>query len=280
MSASTISVPSLPSLFLAHGAPDLPLTSHIAKRFMNKLAQNLPEPRAILIISAHWETTVPTIGTAAFPTTIYDFNGFPSELRELVYPARTDKTLINRTAQLLNSAGIESSEHPTRGYDHGAWIPLLLTYPKANVPVVQLSLQFGADAKHHFEIGQALAPLRKEGVLIIGSGATVHNLSQITPEGSPIPAWAQEFDDWLFDCLEKRDLTTLLKFPHEPATARAAHPSIEHFLPIYVAMGAGWAEKSVERVHHSFSYGSISMATYAFGGSAELNPPSRSQCRE
>lgn len=263
---------SFPSLFLAHGAPDLPLTNHAAKRFLNCLARNTPEPKAILIISAHWEAHSPTFGTAARPKTIYDFGGFPSELKDLVYSARTDKLLINRATELLKSAGIDTDKDPTQGYDHGVWIPLLLTYPDANIPVVQLSLQLGGDARRHFEIGRALAPLRSEGVFIIGSGSTVHNLGQMAPEGSATPPWAEMFDEWVFDCVKNHNLSTLLAFPQEPFTASIAHPTLEHFLPIYVALGAGWDAEAAERIHHSYSYGSLGMACYAFGASTEIIP--------
>jgi len=259
----------LPSLFLAHGAPDLVISDHTAKRFLNRLADLLPRPRAILIISAHWETTTTALTTAVAPSTVHDFTGWPSSLYELSYPAHTDATLIERTKALLDTAGVPVIEDAVRGYDHGAWVPLLLSYSDAEIPVVQLSMLRGSNTKQQFSFGQALAPLRQEGVLIIGSGATVHNLYEMSPEGTPAPDWAEGFDQWLFDCIERRNLEALLRFPAEPITAQRAHPSIEHFLPIYLAMGAGWDGGFARRLHHSYSYGSIGMACYAFGHSTD-----------
>jgi len=262
---------SLPSLFLAHGAPDLPLTEHKAKRFLNGLAAQLIKPRAILIVSAHWEETMPTLTTAPTPVTIHDFMGWPEPLYDLQYPAHSDTVLIERTKKLLAQAGFPIKEDAERGFDHGAWVPLLLTYPDANIPVVQLSLQRGGDPRQHFRIGEALAPLRDEGVLIIGSGATVHNLGALAAEGTPAPDWAKDFDHWLNVQLAERKTDQLLEFPKVPAGARQAHPTIEHFMPIFVAMGAGWAGGHTSLLHQSYSYGSLGMACYAFGNDAEMN---------
>lgn len=262
---------SLPSLFLAHGAPDLVLSEHPAKRFLEELAGLLPTPRAILVASAHWEASVPTLTTAVAPETVHDFAGWPAPLYALRYPAVTDADVIERTGSLLAAVGLPVAEDGQRGYDHGTWVPLLLGYPEATIPVVQLSLERAGDAVRHFEIGRALAPLRQEGVLIIGSGASVHNLREMAPEGTPPPAWAQAFDQWLFDRLNDADVEALLRFPTEPEWARRAHPSIEHFLPIFVAMGASWEDGSVRRLHHSYSYGSVGMACYAFGTFSEAS---------
>jgi 4,5-DOPA dioxygenase extradiol len=168
--------------------------------------------------------------------------------------------------RLLANASLPLREDPLRGYDHGAWVPLLICYPRAEVPVVQLSLVRGADARHHFRIGEALSPLRDEGVLVVGSGASVHNLRRLGPEGSPVPAWASAFDDWLEQCIAARRLDTLLSFPREPAQAALAHPRSEHFDPIFVAMGAGWPGGHARQLHRSYSHGSLGMACYAFGG--------------
>jgi len=260
---------SLPSLFLAHGAPDLPLNDHPAKRFLAGLAGQLPQPKSILIISAHWQAAVPTLTTAVRPEIIYDFSGFPQHLYSLQYPAVTDVGLIERTKTLLAGAGLQVSEDARRGYDHGTWVPLLLVYPNANIPVVQLSLQQGGSARQHFEIGQTLSPLRKEGVLIIGSGAAVHNLSTLAPEGTPAPNWAKDFDQWLDNNIQARNLEHLLEFPNSPEEARQAHPTSEHLMPIFVAMGAGWSGGLASRLQHSYSYGSLSMACFSFGSNAE-----------
>ncbi|MEL6317432.1 MAG: class III extradiol ring-cleavage dioxygenase [Pseudomonadota bacterium] len=256
-----------PSLFLAHGAPDLPLGDHSAKRFLLGLAPRLPELEAILIVSAHWEAAVPTLGTAPRPDTVHDFGGFPHELYDLRYPAATSPALIERAEALLAAAGLAPARDPRRGFDHGAWVPLSLAFPEATTPVVQLSLQRGGSAERHLEIGRALAPLRREGVLIVGSGATVHNLRALAPEGAPAPGWAEAFDAWTADAVARRDAETLAGFPRAPVEARRAHPTPEHFLPLLVAFAAGGGEG--RRIHHSYSYGSIGMASYAFGAAAE-----------
>ncbi len=262
---------SLPSLFLAHGAPDLPLGDHAAKHFLSGLARHLAHPKAILMISAHWQTIIPTLTTASAPETIYDFGGWPPSLYSLKYPARTDAKLVERTTALLYQAGIQVNEDARRGYDHGTWVPLLLAYPKADIPVVQLSLQSRGNARDHFTIGQTLAPLRDEGVLIIGSGAAVHNLGTLAPEGTPAPNWARDFDQWLSNHIEARDLDHLLEFPAMPHEARQSHPTLEHLMPLFIAMGAGWSGQYSSRLHHSYSYSSLSMACYAFGRKAEAH---------
>lgn len=261
---------SLPSLFLSHGAPDLTLSDHAANRFLKDLSSQLSQPKTILIISAHWQAAVPTLTTARAPQTIHDFSGWPQQLYSMQYPAATDGNLIERTRTLLGEAGLPVGEDARRGYDHGTWVPLLLAYPKADIPVVQLSLQQGGSARQHFEIGQALSPLRQEGVLIIGSGAAVHNLGTLAAEGTPAPHWAENFDQWLNNNIEAHNLEPLLEFPKMPQEAHQAHPTPEHLMPLFVAMGAGWSGGHASRLHHSYSYSSISMACYAFGGNTEI----------
>lgn len=261
---------TLPSLFLGHGAPDLPLSDHPAKRHLEGLAAQLPRPRAILVISAHWEAAVPTLGTTPAPDTVYDFTGFSRELYAMRYPARTDARLVAEVEDLLASAGIPYAKDPQRGYDHGAWVPLILSYPNADVPVVQLSLEHRAPAERHLAVGAALAPLRARGVLIIGSGATVHNLMTITREGTAPPPWATGFDALVHDAVIKGDLRTLQACPSSPAIGRQAHPTPEHYWPLLVAMGAGSPGTGGRRIHHSFSYGSISMACFAFGSAEDV----------
>lgn len=246
---------SLPGLFLPHGAPDLVLSDHPAKHFLAGLPGMLPKPRAILIVSAHWETAEPTVTTVSTPITVHDFSGWPRDLYGLRYPARTDLR--------LGAAGIDSAPSARRGLDHGAWAPLMIAFPTAEIPVVQLSLKRGAQAAEHFGIGSALAPLRTQGVLIVGSGSVTHNLRALAPDGTRPPDWAAAFDRWVEHALEQRSLRQLLGFPIEPAEARLAHPSIEHFLPFFVAMGAGWQGGRTRLPHRSFTYGLISMTAEA-----------------
>lgn len=254
----------LPSLFVSHGAPDLVLTDHPAAAFLGKLGQNLPRPRAILIVSAHWERPTPAISTGLAPDTIHDFTGWPRELYALNYPAQGAPWLADRAARLLKAEGYSLDFDPSRGLDHGAWVPLMLGWPDADVPVAQLSLLQGGDARAHFALGRALAPLRKEGLLVIGSGSAVHNLRALAPEGTPPAGWAQAFDAWLTGALINGDCGRLLALPDGPPGARLSHPTPEHLMPLFVALGAG-NDEPVTLLHDSWSYGSLSMRSYGFG---------------
>ncbi|UUX48855.1 dioxygenase [Nisaea acidiphila] len=256
-----------PSLFLPHGAPDLLLTEHPAKRFLAELGSRVGRPEAILVISAHWESPRLALTTASTPETVHDFYGFPAELYEYRYPARTDAGLSRRTIELLADLGYAAEADGARGFDHGAWVPLLLAFPEADIPVVQLSLLAGGTARQHFEIGRALAPLRAEGVLIVGSGSVTHNLRALGPEGTPPPVWATAFDDFVAFGTESGDWDDLMHFPDAPDSARLAHPTPEHFLPFFVAAGAGDTDHGT-RLHRSFSHSSISMSAFSFGDGA------------
>jgi len=256
---------AMPALFVSHGAPDLTLTDHPAKQFLETLGARIPRPRAVLVISAHWQAPQPSLTVAPEPETIHDFSGWPPALYDIRYPAKTSLWLIDRVDNLLHGAGLSRSHKSEMGFDHGAWTPLRLMYPEADVPVVQLSQVQGRDTEFHFELGRLLAPLRNENVLILSSGAVTHNLSYMAPEGSPPPDWARAFDTWLLQAVCERRLSALLRFESEAPEARLAHPTLEHFLPFFVAAGAGWGDRLAARIHHSYSYGSLAMDAYAFG---------------
>ena len=257
---------TLPALFIAHGAPDLPLSGTPARAFTEALGQRFSGLRAILVISAHWEDRVPTIGIAAAPETIHDFGGFDSRLYTMRYPARTSAEVVSEVAAALKAAGIAFAEDERRGYDHGVWIPLMLAFPKADVTVVQLSLRHGASAAENLALGRALAPLRDKGILIVGSGAIVHNLRAIAREGTPAPDWAKAVDDFIVSAVEAGDEASLLKVL-DTQGGRIAHPTPEHLMPLFVAMGAGGG--AGHALHRSFSWGSISMTSFAFGADAK-----------
>jgi 4,5-DOPA dioxygenase extradiol len=267
----------LPSLFVSHGAPDLVVSGHQAAHFLTHLGRELPRPKAILIVSAHWERSELAVTTSPAPPTIHDFTGWPEELYRINYPAPGALWLAGQTADFLSGAGIKVAPDHRRGFDHGVWVPLHLAYPEADIPVVQLSLLRGGSARDHFDIGLALAPLRDQGVLIIGSGSAVHNLRMLAPEGTPPPPWALAFDQWLADAIERRDLADLSAFPDRPKDARVAHPTSEHLLPLFVALGAGWAANRSSRLHQSWSYGSLSMSAYAFGAKVSSIGPEPSR---
>lgn len=261
---------TLPTLFVSHGAPDLLLSETPASGFLKTLAARYPSPRAILVVSAHWESGVNTIGAAAAPETIHDFGGFDPVLYTMRYGAHTSAEMVAEIDAALTAAGISHATNTARGYDHGVWVPLLLAWPKADVPVVQLSLRRGASAEENLRLGQALAPLRDEGVLIVGSGASVHNLGAMNYEGTPAPDWAREFEEWVVKGVTSGDTAALLQFPKAPATARIAHPTPEHLMPLYVAMGAGGGKGKA--IHRSFSWGSIGMTSFEFGNAEDGEP--------
>lgn len=259
---------ALPTLFISHGAPTLALGAGEIGKFWRGLAASLPRPDAVLAVSAHWFTDLPRIATTAKPETIHDFYGFPEEFYRIVYPATGAPELARRALELLQGAGIPASGDPEYGLDHGAWVPLKSFYPKADVKVAQLSVQPMRDAHWHYRIGQALAPLRDEKVLILATGGATHNLREIDPGGGPPPEWATQFDDWLGEALEQGRLEELLDWQGRAPHARRAHPSPEHFLPLFVALGAAGAGAKALRLHRSFTLGGLSMSAFEFAAAA------------
>jgi 4,5-DOPA dioxygenase extradiol len=255
----------LPSLFVSHGAPTLVLEDVPARDFLRGLGVAIERPRAIVAVSAHWETDAPAVSAATAPDTIHDFHGFPDALYRLSYPARGAPHVAQRAAALLSQQGIASDIDPSRGLDHGAWVPLLLMYPDADIPVVQLSIQPQRDPRHHLAVGRALVPLRDEGVLILGSGGAVHNLRAVAWNRHDAPdAWAQRFDDWLVTKVDEGAVDDLVGYRERAPDALRAHPRDEHLLPLFVALGAGGPNPSGQRIHAGFNHGSISMAAFRF----------------
>ncbi len=258
---------TLPSLFLSHGSPGLILEDCPARDFLAGLAAGLPSPKAILVASAHWETERPTVAATARPETIHDFFGFPRPLYDIHYAAPGAPALAERVGNLLLRAGFEPALDPRRGLDHGAWAPLHLAWPKAEIPTLQLSIQSDLPAEHHLRLGAALKPLRDEGVLIVGSGSATHNLlafrrSRLVLD-SPVAPWAAAFADWLAGCVPAGDRAALLDWEAAPG-ARENHPSPEHFLPFFVALGAGTPGLAGRAQHRSWTYGVLAMDAYAF----------------
>ncbi|RJG11663.1 DODA-type extradiol aromatic ring-opening family dioxygenase [Massilia cavernae] len=258
---------TLPSLFVSHGAPTLAIVDSPARRFLLELGRTLPRPKAILVASAHWETRGgPAVSLAAKPETIHDFGGFPAELHAMQYPAPGAPDVARRAAQLLSQAGFSTGESATRGLDHGAWVPLSLMYPDADIPVAQVSIVHGGSPGAHETLGAALAALREEGVLVIGSGSLTHNLYEFRsqPIDTAAPAWVSEFGSWMKDRLDAGDREALLDYRKLAPHAERNHPSEEHLLPLFVAMGAGGESARAERLHASFEYGILAMDVYAF----------------
>jgi 4,5-DOPA dioxygenase extradiol len=256
----------LPSLFLSHGSPMLALEDSPAASFLRGLPSRLPaRPRAILVASAHWEAAGPRIGGAARNETIHDFGGFPPALYQIRYDAPGAPDIAGRAAQLLAQAGFDARIDAHRGLDHGAWVPLSLAWPEADIPVFQLSIQTHEGPAHHLALGRALQPLRDE-VLIVGSGSWTHDLGGFRGQGidAPEPDYVRRFADWADAALMKARTADLLAYRTLAPDARRNHPTEEHFLPLFVAYGAG-AERNVAALHRSTEYGVLHMDAYAFG---------------
>lgn len=251
---------SFPAVFVSHGAPDLPLSPSPAREFLKGLGAKLGKPEAILMISAHWNTQKPIVSAAPQPRTIHDFGGFPGALYQMEYPAPGAPDLAKRVAILLGA-----DLHPSRGLDHGAWVPLILMYPEAEIPVTQLSIQPHRNPEYHFQLGRAIAPLRDEGVLILASGSATHNLWELGhPSGANPPIWAGEFAHWLEEAVVTGKTEDLLNYRRLAPFAQQNHPTEEHLLPLFVALGAGGGSNG-NVLHNSFTYTSLSMGVYRFG---------------
>ena len=254
----------LPVLFIGHGSPENALLDNPFTQALARLGKELPKPRAILCISAHWLTDG-TLATAMDrPRTICDFYGFPPPLYTVKYPAPGSPDLARKVQSLLKSvpAGLDASW----GLDHGAWSVLRHLYPKAGIPVVQLSIDFHKPPSHHYGIGGMLAPLRDDGVLIIGSGNIVHNLRQLHPDGKDAApyGWAKEFDLFIKEKLEKKDHTAIIGYSRLGQIAAMAHPTPDHFYPLLYAMGAAGAESKISYPYEGYEYGSLSMRAVRF----------------
>lgn len=255
-----------PAIFVSHGSPTLPLEQSAATDFLRELGPSLGRPEAILAVSAHWDTARPAVSAAEHPETIYDFYGFPPELYRLRYPAPGAPGLAKRAAGLLANAGMQPQVDPQRGLDHGAWTSLMLMYPQADIPVTQLSIQSRLGPGHHVRLGEALRPLRDEGVLILASGGATHNLRELRHQrGNSVPQpWTVEFNEWLADALKSRRTDDLIAYRERAPHAVRNHPTDEHLIPLFVALGAGSPGSAAQRLHSSISSGVISMDAYRF----------------
>lgn len=262
---------TLPSLFLSHGAPTLPLVDTPARRFLSEFGRTLPRPKAILMISAHWDTDRPAVNAVAWNETIHDFYGFPRPLYELRYPAPGSPDLAATVVGHLRTAGLPCDVDQHRGLDHGAWVPLLLMFPAADIPVVQLSVQPHLGPDHHLKVGRALSSLRDEGVLIIGSGSFTHNLHEFRGQdpNAAAPEWVNAFADWFDQALVEGRVDEILNYRKIAPYAVKNHPTDEHLLPVYAALGAGGEQATAERLHTSVTYSIIRMDVFGFRGKGE-----------
>ncbi|RMP64506.1 hypothetical protein ALQ18_00227 [Pseudomonas marginalis pv. marginalis] len=254
----------LPSLFISHGSPMLALQPGASGPALRRLAAELPQPKAIVVVSAHWESHELLVSGSAAPETWHDFGGFPRELFAVQYPAPGDAPLANEIVQLLNADGLTARIDNRRPFDHGTWVPLSLMYPAANIPVVQVSLPSHMGPALQTRVGQALASLREQGVLLIGSGSITHNLGELDWQAGPesIEPWARDFRDWVVAKLAANDESALHDYRRQAPHAVRNHPSDEHLLPLYFARGAG-GDFSV--AHQGFTLGALGMDIYRFG---------------
>jgi 4,5-DOPA dioxygenase extradiol len=238
----------LPTLYLSHGAPPL-ADDELWTGQLAAWSKDLPKPKAILMVSAHWEEAPVSLAATTTVPLVYDFGGFPQRYYEVQYAAPGAPELANRVRQLL---GGHVHDVPDRGLDHGAYVPLVEMYPDADVPVLQMSMPT-LDPERLMEIGRNLAPLRDEGVLIVGSGFFTHNLRALGSAGTP--TWSTEFDDWGHRALDSGDLDALLDFENKAPAGRLAHPRTEHFAPLFVTLGASVDDGPGRTVVDGYWYG-------------------------
>ncbi|HQR12125.1 MAG TPA: class III extradiol ring-cleavage dioxygenase [Casimicrobiaceae bacterium] len=257
----------MPTLFLSHGSPMFAVEPGVAGPTWAALGKRLPRPRAVLMVSAHWETSVPMLTGNTQPETIHDFGGFPPELYRVTYPAPGAPQLAAESVALLKTAGMAAGVDGCRGLDHGAWVPMRWMYPDADVPVAQLSVQPLLGPAHHVAMGRALAPLTASGVLIIGSGHTTHNLRDwMANMRRPVPLpYVRNFSNWLAAALAAHDTEALMAYRDRAPEAVRAHPTDEHFLPLFVAYGAaGDHTQPPERFLADSTTEAIAMDSYVF----------------
>jgi 4,5-DOPA dioxygenase extradiol len=248
-----------PSVFLAHGSPLSALGGDAHSAALKHFGQAHSDARAIVIVSAHWQTPAPLHATSwEHAPLVYDFGGFPDELYRITYPVPGDPALAARIPGAIPEL--------KRGLDHGAWVPLRLTWPEARIPVVQVSLP-AAGPEEVFALGRALRPLRDEGIIVIGSGGIVHNLGLVhfSEKSSGIDPWAAEFDRWVAARAAAQDTPAMFAYRTSAPDAGLAVPTSEHFDPIFVTLGAAWPEERMETIYEGFHYGNLSMRSFAFG---------------
>lgn len=255
------------ALFVPHGAPTFALRPGAAGAALVRQAQALPQPRAIVIVSAHWDTALPTVGFAERPQTIHDFWGFPEALYAIRYPATGCREAAEEVVAAIANAGLPVTKDAERGLDHGAWVPLRLMFPEADVPVIPLSIQSRGGPQQAYALGRALAPLAARGFLVIASGNVTHNLRDYqlaARSGGQTPAYVREFADWMATRLAAQDIPALLDYRRQAPGAVQAQPSDEHLLPLYVALGAAGEKAQAHRFHAGIDDYVIAMDAYSF----------------
>ncbi|RON50764.1 DODA-type extradiol aromatic ring-opening family dioxygenase [Pseudomonas frederiksbergensis] len=253
-----------PSLYISHGSPMLALEPGASGPALARLAAEMPKPNAIVIVSAHWESNELLVSGNPQPDTWHDFGGFPKALFDVQYPAPGDPQLAAEVVELLKADGLPVRIDAKRPFDHGVWVPLSLMYPRADIPVVQVSLPTRGGPALQTRVGHALTSLREHGVLLIGSGSITHNLRELDWHAGPesVEPWAKAFRDWMIEKLAANDEAALHDYRQQAPNAVRNHPSDEHLLPLYFARGAG-GEFGI--AHQGFTMGALGMDIYRFG---------------
>ncbi|MCU4434359.1 dioxygenase [Acinetobacter bereziniae] len=253
---------TLPGLFISHGSPMLALDPEQVGPALHRLGLNLPVPQAIVVMSAHWESDALEVNTGVRPETWHDFRGFPQALYEMRYPAPGNPELAEEILHLLAEAQLPAHANSTRPRDHGVWMPLLHMYPDADIPVIEISLPMTMNADQIYAIGQALCPLREKQILLIGSGSITHNLRELSwqDQNNRVPQWASSFRNYVVSKLNHSDYDAVLQWDALPYIEKN-HPTLEHFAPLFFAMGTG---HRFSIVHSSFSMGALGMDIYRF----------------
>lgn len=257
------SITRMPAIFYGHGSPMNALEDNAYTRIWQSFAERFTRPKAILAISAHWTTRGTAVTAMAAPKTIHDFGGFPKALFDVRYLTAGDPALATRVAQALAPIPVRMDQE--WGLDHGTWSVLIKTYPKADIPVVQLSLDMTQDAAYHFALGQKLAGLRDEGVMIIGSGNVVHNLARMDPRSGGVD-WAQRFNLAMRTAILAGQFEQVVNYKALGQDAALSVPTSEHFLPLLYVLGARQADEPVEIVAEGMELGAISMMSVVIGG--------------
>ncbi|WP_276353337.1 DODA-type extradiol aromatic ring-opening family dioxygenase [Cohnella caldifontis] len=258
----------VPSLFIAHGSPMVAIEDSEYARYLEELGRTMSRPKAIVLFSAHWESGVQMVSEISAYSMIYDFGGFPDELYRVVYPAKGDLALSRRVQQLLSDAGIEHRAELKRGLDHGSWTILRRMYPDADIPLIAMSVNPDLKPEEQYAIGKALASLRAEDVLVIGSGVTVHNFGLFgVRDRDAVKALALGFENWLEARMKEWDVDSLYRYEELAPYGKVAVPpqGKEHFVPIFYAMGAADDSRSVTTLHQSLMMDAFTNSVYRFG---------------
>nr|XP_021861048.1 4,5-DOPA dioxygenase extradiol 1-like [Spinacia oleracea] len=256
------------TLFITHGNPILTVeNAHPLRPFFEIWKEKIlsKKPKAILVISGHWETDHPSVNAVHINDTIYDFDDYPPAMYQFKYAAPGSPKLAKRVEELLKKSGLETVHiEKKRGLDHGAWVPLMLMYPEANIPVCQLSVQPKLDGTYHYNLGRALALLKDEGVLIIGSGSMTHPLDETPHYRDGVAPWTAHFDSWLHTALTNERHEEVNRYESNAPNWKLAHPFPEHFYPLHVVIGAAGEKWKAELIHSSWDHGTLSHGSYKF----------------